>query len=229
MGTYYLCSAKDGDFYIFSNRYYEEYPTTRIRGFFSGSIIELPPKEADAVARSGKPIAGLGKLRCSEYYKYEKSLSLPNGYTVERECVGGSCQSPVGIGIKVTDKNRRVVARKVLLHLAERPETIRIVRPVAEGGEFSVMGRVFPVNPHFIPLDDNTFLVFAGVLIRFDINLSSKYLTNTGPEFVVDTAVIEQIYQEAAYKAPKYSEVWTQVVYDKMAELLSEKQKAEKR
>jgi hypothetical protein len=212
-----LCSAKDGDFYIFPGEYYKDVPKTKIKGFFSGSVIELSPKEAEAVTRNGRPVAGLGQLTCREYYNYPSSLMLPNGYTVKGACVGGSCQHPFGIGVEVLDKTQRIVVRKVFLFLLERPQTISIPRPAVEGGAFDVVGRVLRLDPHFVPLEDNTFLFFGGVAVRFDALFNTQFPINRRHFFVVDTTLVEEIYSKASEKVPADEVAWNQLVQEMLA------------
>lgn len=228
-GISYLCSVKDGDFYIFPGEYFKDVPKTKIRGLFSGDIIELPPKEAETAVRDGKAVSKLGQLACREYYNYPSSLTLPNGYTVKGACVGGSCQHPFGIGVEVLDQDQRIIVRKVFLYLFEKPQHISVPRPAAEGGAIDILGRVFRLDPHFVPLRDNTFLFFGGgALVRFDAQFNTLFPINRGHLFVVDTTLIEEIYRKASEKVPADEVVWNQLVQEMIATRL-DKIKQEKR
>lgn len=222
-----LCKAENGEYYVVPSGYYQDTPKTVIVGLFSGSKIELPPKEAEAVEREGKPLDGIGRVKCNRSYNFAKSLTLSNGNSIKRACIGGSCQHPFGIGVEAHDKNQNTIARKVFLLMTEKPEKIYVPRPVAEGGGFSIDGWVRSLNPYFVPLEDNSFLVFAGAIIRFDTHLNTKFPINREHVFVIDTDLVEQVYRKASEKVPTNDVAWNQLV-QKMTAALLDKIKQEK-
>lgn len=222
-----LCKAESGEFYIIPSGYYRDTPTTVIVGLFSGSKIELSPKEAEAVEREGKPLERIGQVKCNRFYNYAKSLTLSNGNLIKRACIGGSCQYPFGIGVEARDKNRNTIARKVFLFMTEKPEKVFVPRSAAEGGGFSIDGQIRSIDPYFVPLEDNSFLVLAGGIIRFDAQLNTKFPINREHVFVIDTELIEQVYRKASEKVPDNDVAWNQFV-QKMTTALLNKIKQEK-
>lgn len=220
----YLCKSEAGDYYIFSS---VGSGNTKIGGFFSGLRLELPQVQAEAIARGRTPLRGVGLLGCAEPYKYKKAIILKDGYTVARTCVGESCQQPFHIGLQVRDKNQNIVANKVFLYLSDSPGKVRIRRPASEGGSFFVVGRVHEVTPFLAPLDDETFLVIAGDVIRFDTQLNTIFPINRRHLFVLNSSSIEEIYRDASARADGNALTLYQTVENKLADLLSKIKKGE--
>ncbi|MGH8610612.1 MAG: hypothetical protein ACREYF_00830 [Gammaproteobacteria bacterium] len=237
-----LCKADNGDFYLVSTTVEQAdtgSPYRRITALFSRSIIKVSPKEAEEVWRYRKPLAGVGTLNCYGVYNHEtrtphdypRSLNLREGLTVRQACFHsqGLCDYPYyTIGIEVRDKDQRIVARKIFLYLLKVPSKKYLPAPKVVDIAGEIMERVNQLEPKLVPLEDETFLVNAGGVFRFDRQLRTQFPINEDRLFMIEPSLIEAIYNQADQSSDPGSLAWHQAVQDATAELLT-KLKKEKR
>lgn len=222
-----LCKSDNGDFYLVSDPLGGEGNVQwKLTALFGQSVIELSPREGDAVLHERKPLAGVGTLSCYDINDYPPSLILRNGFIVRRTCLHslGLCDYPYySGGLEIRDKDQRIVARGALLGLLKIPIKQHLPYPkVAEDVDGEIAERVQSLQPRLVPLEDETFLVhtLGGVVFRFDTKLRTRFPINKDQLFMIEPSLIEAIYTQATRSSKPGSLAWHQALQDAAAEML---------
>ena len=233
-GLGHLCKAEDGDFYLISSAFKKASTGSTYRSItalFGRSVIEVSSKEADEVRGDRKPLGGVGVLRCYGLNDYPQSLTLRKGFTVRQACFHsqGLCDYPYfTTGLEVRDKDQRIVERKIFLYQLKELSKKYLPAPKVVDIAGEIMEQVNQLEPKLVPLEDETFLVVAGGVFRFDEQLKARFPINEDRLFMIEPSLIEAIYKQADQSTEPGTLAWHQAVQDAVAELL-EKLRKEKR
>ncbi len=188
----------------------------RVLDFFSGEM-RIIDKETHYDIRSG------GKHK--RLYALDIELADGGRLTYESRRVS-NCTVTYNIHYVKRDKEGKIVADKMLLHLYDRPVRVG-VDPYCEisGDRAHFHQNWRQVGLAFAPLKDGTFLAYDGpFIIRFDPDLNSPFIDNKRL-FLLDRAVVMDLVDEAfARDGPSLQNI-DDVIYDYLIKLREEAHK----
>jgi hypothetical protein len=122
------------------------------------------------------------------------SIVFKDGSSIERINTGaGRSPDPFySYYIVKKDKDGKVIYDKILLYLLEKPKKVKIDKNAERNWDYKnnyYLNKVENIYPIFIPLDDDSFLLYNGggnFIIRYDKNFNTKTSLQNNKIFFVD-------------------------------------------
>jgi hypothetical protein len=184
-----------------------------IQPFFRGKQLTLSVQEYDAFGAKNRD----NIVRSNSWVR----VTFGDGTSIKQNGTGGgNCYSPYHYWLEKRDDNGKVIARRSVFYLLDKPRTIGLL-PSCGDGEGKIIEQAASPRLGIIDLADDTFLAYQAyghVIARLDKNFNTQFPLLNKKVFLVDTDTIDRIKQEAKAKAgtdiPLYYQKVNDMVFD---------------